>query len=363
MLKGLAKITRMPLKVGLPLSAVLLLAWIPDLLGYNTGGGNVLGDAGSVAVGNVLGDAVVGNVLGNAAETIGGMGSVVGSTGNGMDWREVVATMVLSLINAMGLWLCGVRTGLIRSKDGLPVWLYMLAITAMPAAHDCWRGQVAVAILMVVLWMQYATYKSDHAAESAFLGTLLLCVGSMAVPDLLWMVPLSWLSYLWLQSFSLRVVSATLMGVLTYGVYTAIAVVLFGATNPYEGLFERQWIFNRLSVWNAATACVWIGLGLVWLVMGVLNMWYEADKRRMGIVLVGSGLLWASVCLLFATPNTHLLPVFVMLYSGQALLYLRQHESIGRGIGYIVYIAAAICLIMNWELGMVSNYELGMVSN
>ena len=336
MLKGLAKITRMPLRVGLPLSAVLLLAWIPDLLPGNALSGELVTESvlsgGGVASGSVLSG-----------------GELVSSVGREMDWREVVATMLLAIFNALGLWLGGVRTGLIRSKDGLPVWLYMLAITAIPAAHDCWRGQVAVTVLMVVLWLQYSTYKSDNAAESAFLATLLLCVGSMAVPDLLWLVPVSWLSYLWLQSFSLRVVSATLMGVLTYSVYVAIAVVLFGAPNPYADLFDRQWLFLRMPTAWAAAQCEGIGLGLVWLVMGVLNMWYEADKRRMGIVLVGSGLVWASVGLLFATPHAHLLPVFAMLYSGQALLYLRQHESIGRGIGYIVYIVAAIAmfLIMN----------------
>ncbi len=335
MLKGLAKITRMPLGVGILLSAVLLLAWIPDFLPGNVLQGDLASEKvlpGDLASGNILPGGVSGN-LGNGAGN--GMG-------NGMDWREVVATMLLTLVNAFAIWLAAFRAGVVKSKDGLPVWLYLLAVTAMPIAHDCWRGQLAVLLLIGAMRLQYHTYKSGDAAENAFLATLLLCAASLAAPDLLWLVPLSWLAYLWLRSLNLRVWSATLLAGMAFGVVASIAILAGWIDCPYTDIVNRQWIFCALPTDIAATICGAVGLGLGWLILSVMNMWYDADKRRVGILLLGSGLVGESVCLLFAMPAAHLLPVFAMLYSGQALLYLRQRESMGRSIAYIVYIVAAI---------------------
>ncbi len=270
--------------------------------------------------------------------------------------------MVLAVANAFGLWLCATRTGLTERKDGLPYWLYLLTLTAMPSTHDCWQGQVAVMVVMAVFCLQYGTYKSDNAAESAFLSTLLLCVGSALVPDLVWLIPLSWLAYLWLQSLSLRVLSATLIAVLTFGLYLSIGLVREWFGNPYIELIARQWLFHSLPTAQAVAVslptaqavavslptaqavavCVWIALGIIWLVPVLMDMGYDSDRRRMGILLVGTGLIWASVCLLWKMNSPKMLPLFAALFSALGLFYFRPKESTARAIMYAGYVVGAI---------------------
>lgn len=288
----ISHITRVPPIVGILLSAVVLSAWVPDFL-HGT-------------------------------------------------WQAVTATMVLAIANAFGLWLCATRTGLTERKDGLPYWLYLLTLTAMPSTHDCWQGQVAVMVVMAVFCLQYGTYKSDNAAESAFLSTLLLCVGSALVPDLVWLIPLSWLAYLWLQSFSLRVLSATLIAVLTFVLYLSIGLVREWFGNPYLELIARQWLFQSLPTAQAVAVCVWIALGIIWLVPVLMQMGYDSDRRRMGILIVGTGLIWASVCLLWKMNSPKMLPLFAALFSALGLFYFRPKESTARAIMYAGYVVGAI---------------------
>ena len=100
-MKFLARITRMPLPIALVLSVVVLCGWIPRFL-------------------------------------------------NG-DWRQVLPTLLLVVVNGVMFWYLTVCAGLARDRDGLPLFVYLLSATAFLAANGCWQGQTAVLRMLLAL--------------------------------------------------------------------------------------------------------------------------------------------------------------------------------------------------------------------
>lgn len=289
MLKRIAYITRIPLSIGLLLSIGVLCGWIPALLTQPL--------------------------------------------------VQTIPTLLLTILNAIVfLWVL-VAMGITRDRDGLPLLIYILTVTALPVLHTAWQGQLGVLLLLLVLRLLHTAFRQKDTTEDSFLTTLLILIGSLWIPDMVWLVPLVWLSYFFLHSLNLRVFLASVIGMAAFAIYVSLAVYLGWIGNPYASLLSREWILHSVPLGDGIAILCMLGVGIVSLVLSAAGRANDTASRNTLWILLF--FFWAvsiglSLC---ASAYVSLLPLALLCMSGLLILFFRQEESIARGVAFLVYIA------------------------
>lgn len=297
-MKFLSRITRMPLPIALVLSAVVLCGWIPSFVSS--------------------------------------------------DWREVLPTLVLAVCSAFLFWWHAIQIQLIRSRDGLPLFFYLLTVTAFPSFHTSWQGQVAVVCMLLVLRLFQHCFREENPTEQAFLITLLLLFGSLAMPDMVWLVIVVWLAFMLLRSFGVRVWLATLIGVAVFAIYF-LPLWYFGwVDNPYMALISRKWLFAAVPLWDAVKVVCIIVFGVGLFVALMFRVDRDSAEQQAWLLLfmlffvvcAGWALFPISVPISVITGCCGtMLPLLWLMLSGLAVLFFRQRESVVRSVVYMLSIA------------------------
>ena len=122
----------------------------------------------------------------------------------------------------LSLLACGITTyllielnttfALIRTRTELPSALFLFFYSASlflhPYQHTCW-----VQLLIVfMLFSLFNSYESKYAPSHIFHAFLFLGIGSMIVPNLLWLIPLCFISMVSLRSLNARSFCASIIG-------------------------------------------------------------------------------------------------------------------------------------------------------
>lgn len=300
-MKFFARITRMSMPVALLLSAVVMCGWIPSFL------------------------------------TAG--------------WKLVLPAMLPVVFNGLLFWMLMMHAGVVRGRDGLPLFMFLLPPAVFPACHICWQGQTAVTCMLIVLLLLHKAFREEEPAEGAFVIALLLLIASLVLPDMVWLIPVVWIAYIILHSFGLRVWSATLISVALFAVYFLIAYYSGWIGNPYTMIFSRVWLFDSSPLSDAVEEVALIGNGIVLSVASLVRVDRDSIGQQNRLLLF---ILFYVACAglsLFPVRSAataivpccgSIFPVLLMLFSGLSVLFFRQRESVARGITYIVWIVLCV---------------------
>ncbi len=137
-------------------------------------------------------------------------------------WGSEIATLLLVLLNAIFLVLLIYQRGITRQLEGLPMLLYLLVCSTIPNMHNQWLGQVIIFILQIILFLVMNSYRNSHATEAAFLSAMLLSIGVLLMPDLVWLFPVLWAMFAIHRAMNLRVFLASLIGVAVVAIYQVV---------------------------------------------------------------------------------------------------------------------------------------------
>ncbi|MGN0236353.1 MAG: DUF6427 family protein [Paludibacteraceae bacterium] len=141
-------------------------------------------------------------------------------------------TFVLMLVNAYTLFFMMRATGVVRYRDALPVFLYLLTTTAFPAIHAWWQLQAVIVLMMIMVQIIHRAYREDETAHDCFLATAFALIASFFLPIAIVMVPLIWLAYILLRSMHLRTALGSLIAIGLFAIYIAVAVFFFDMPVP-----------------------------------------------------------------------------------------------------------------------------------
>ena len=101
---------------------------------------------------------------------------------------------------------------LIRTRTEMPsalfLWLYSSSLFLHPYQNTCW----VQLLVMVMLFSLFYSYESKKAPNHIFHTFFFLGIGSMLIPELLWLVPLCFISMAALRSFHVKSFFASLIG-------------------------------------------------------------------------------------------------------------------------------------------------------
>ncbi|MCM1034292.1 MAG: hypothetical protein NC038_02400 [Paludibacter sp.] len=251
----------------------------------------------------------------------------------------VTGSALLTLLNALLLMVITWRTGITRTRSGLPIVLYCLSVSSIPALHTDWQSQLTTAVFQFVLLLILSTYHKDHAVEESFLSTLLLCMGAMIMPDMLWFIPIVWLLFIVQRAFTLRTWLASLTGGILVAIYATLlhCMGLIRIGTPQE-LFLRQ----SIAEWNTKewiTAILITIEGIFFIVCILMRITQENHNIRSYITCLSIPFIPASILLFFPPvyfPSTQALSAFLL--SGLCTWYFQSRKSIFSGIVFIVHI-------------------------
>lgn len=165
----------------------------------------------------------------------------------------VLLTLTLVLANALVCSYMFSKIGITNLPTAFVASSYFLLMSAIPQLHACWQGQVCVlGILVIVLLLNRAVYQRDGVEES-FLSSVIVCLLGFLYPWALVLLPLMWVLLLIQRAMTLRVLLASLIGVLLVAIYAQIIWYL-GWMDSYLSTFLELW-----SNWHIALAVgVWV---------------------------------------------------------------------------------------------------------
>jgi hypothetical protein len=165
----------------------------------------------------------------------------------------VLLTLTLVLANALVCSYMFSKIGITNLPTAFVASSYFLVMSAIPQLHACWQGQVCVlGILVIVLLLNRAVYQRDGVEES-FLSSVIVCLLGFLYPWALVLLPLMWVLLLIQRAMTLRVLLASLIGVLLVAIYAQIIRCL-GWMDSYLSTFLELW-----SNWHIALAVgMWV---------------------------------------------------------------------------------------------------------
>lgn len=144
---------------------------------------------------------------------------------------QLAATLALTLLN--GLFISGLllRFDIQRKWSVVPLLLYTFFISACPAGRYALEPQLAVLSLTGILALTGTMFKNIWSVEQAYLATLLATVAAMFLPDMLWFIPVMWITFMAERAFSLRVLLASLIGLCTVVVFWVAYLAWYNCFN------------------------------------------------------------------------------------------------------------------------------------
>lgn len=103
---------------------------------------------------------------------------------------------------------------IIRTRASFQTAVYLLLMTVLCTdLYTPRAGDLASVLFIVFVFFLFRSYRNPSASGDLFLATASLSLGSLAVPQLLFLLPLCWIGAYMFQSLTLRTFFASLVGV------------------------------------------------------------------------------------------------------------------------------------------------------
>ncbi len=260
--------------------------------------------------------------------------------GENVAFRALFSTLGLTLLNALFFVVLIYQRGITRKLDSLPFVLYLLVCSTIPAIHTEWLGQVVILLVQAVFLLIMKSYRQPSATEPAFLASILLGIGTLILPDLIFLLPVLWVMLIVHRAFGLRELLASIIG----GSVVAFYAILFSHLGWLELVdWSDIWVRASISVYPLLTRIfiAVLGMGIM-----IINLTRQNIENTQITTFVWSLMLVFIPCsVLMFFPSAYFLSLFIVaLYSFTALLtyFFSASCSVGAGIFFLCFIALYI---------------------
>lgn len=250
----------------------------------------------------------------------------------------VVGTYIGVLVNAFILMSFIWDIGVTKSRYTLTAALYILFLSSFPAFHTMWKVQLVVMVFQVVLLLILKIYRKPDAMQESFITTLLLCIVSLAIPDILIFIPILWIMLSVQMSFNLRVWLASITGAATVLLY----IVLFDRLG-YLPIGSISDICSRVSITQCGTmqlsALITISAeSLLFVCYSILHFRDETHNTRTYVICFILCCITANVMMFFPPLNfPSLLIISILSLTGLMVYFYNKQHSVLSAVLFILH--------------------------
>ena len=155
-----------------------------------------------------------------------------------------VASAGLALVCTWLLGLLTSRFAFVATRTQLPAITFLLLAVVWEPSHAKLESYLALLLFVGALFQLLGMRRDPAASGQAFSGSLLIGCAGLLINDLMFLIPICWLGFLLLQSFSLRTWLASLMGAVAPWLLYCAWLYAFDPPLDADSLFRLHFSFG-----------------------------------------------------------------------------------------------------------------------
>ena len=234
----------------------------------------------------------------------------------------IIGIVFFTILNLLLIVQINHKFSIIRARSFLPVFIYALFITAWKESHFLLCSHISLSVFLICLMLFLGMYKNRKAVLPAFWGSLFISSTGLLNPVYLFLMPVIWIGFMQLKSFSARVFIASLMGVLvpwlfyvTYQLYAGNDLLIFRTL--FEE-FEPNFLFSNLILHEQIYIATILLIFIISLTGIYTNLLNDSIQTRQNLNLLV--LLLVFLLIIILTFSKHALAFLPMVAFCMAML-------------------------------------------
>ena len=199
----------------------------------------------------------------------------------------IISILLFTIINLLLIAQLNTKFSIIRTRSFIPAFLYALFISAWKESHFLICSHVSLTAFIISLMLFLGMYKNKKAVLPAFWGSMIISLTGILNPVYLFLMPIVWIGFAQLKSFSGRVFLASIMGVLvpwifylSYQIYAGNEFLIF---QHLFVEFSPNFLFSNLMIHER----IYIGTIIVIFIISLFgiytNLLSDAAQNRKNI--------------------------------------------------------------------------------
>ena len=249
---------------------------------------------------------------------------------------EIGITFALCIVNAFLLMVLAYRTGVTRTRSGIPLFCYMLLVGTVDSLHSQWEGQLAVLCVLMVMFLLIRAYRSQNAVEEAFLCGILIAGCSLLLPDVIFLLPALWIGFSLQRAFNGRIIASSLTGVAVVALYSAAAWWM-GWLCPcrWGNFFEREFP-ESIQLYQSILLAAW---AVLFIVEGILSFSRANSGEQSYLSLMALPALLSVILIFFPSADFDTMQgVAALTIAAFATHFFSNRNSVWSGIVFLLWI-------------------------
>jgi len=235
----------------------------------------------------------------------------------------------------------------IRTRTFLPIFIFLLLLGSWNEAHIANGSHLALSLFIIALFSIFGMYRNEKAVEQALMGSFLISMSSIIINPLIFLIPVCWIGFMMMQSFSLRTFLASIFGTITpWILYLSVAYYLHPTTQILYFIKQNTISQFDLSAY-ALPNLIYASLMAIIMIICLAGMFssYSRDAIHTRSKLSFLVLILFAVSILsiiFEQQSTSFLPFIALAFSFLAAHPFTLKQNNFYGILFLVFIALNI---------------------
>lgn len=231
-----------------------------------------------------------------------------------------LVSLGFTLINALLLAQINNRFTIIRTRTFLPVFIFLLLMSAWNETHISNGSHIALTLFILALFSFFNMARNKNSSEEAFLGCLLISVSSLLINSLIFIIPVCLIGFILFQSFSLRTFLAAIFGTVTPWILYLSGRFLFDPYFDFSKAFVLAFDLNINTTSFAIPDLIYAAILIVMMIIGLVGLRsvshsdaiHTRNKLNFLLLLIIS---LSVLALLFRSQYVSFLPILALIYS------------------------------------------------
>ena len=240
----------------------------------------------------------------------------------------------------------------IRTRTFLPIFIFLLLLGTWNEAHIANGSHLALSLFIIALFSIFGMYRNERAVEQALMGSFLISLSSIIINPLIFLIPVCWIGFMMMQSFSLRTFLASIFGTITpWILYLSVVYYLHPTTQIFD--FVKQNTISQFDLLSYALPnLIYASLMAVIMIICLAGMFssYSRDAIHTRSKLSFLVLILFAVSILaiiFEQQSTSFLPFIALACAFLAAHPFTLKQNNFYGILFLIFIALNIIFIIS----------------
>jgi len=186
---------------------------------------------------------------------------------------------IFTLLNAFLLTQLNNKHTIIRTRTFLPVLIFLILMSSWNETHITNGSHFTLTLFITSLFFVLNMFHDRNASEEAFTGSLLISIGSLFINPLIFIIPVFWIGFMMMQSFSIKTLLASIIGTITPWILYLSGLFFFNSNVDLLHTFKLDTTLQLNVLTYPLNNIVYITLMIIILIICLVGMFsiYSRD--------------------------------------------------------------------------------------